>query len=535
MNQRFGGVYQLVCLGVLLLTACTQTSAPTPYDIFAEAVDIPILTTQALAAHGIAMNRSGLATLSEGEDQLKGLHVHTVTVNDFYDQPFTNVTFATPQPVTDLWQYAASLRGSEWDVNDFDGDYFTILTGATTARDGLISVSPGLSLLSQFQQTLQALGGLRNFERIIATDLQNFVMRSKDGQLWSIEAARALTQEETDALKAMYDDILDNLNTPEIAAQLRENWQDLLMQSEAQQQRYGYNLADFADAQGNLDLQQFYSFVDSRLIPQVGNSQRECWLFICSVVEWGHIPDNRQVPIHPFVPTRWDGSAVVTNWFGGFIQEHELYFRGSGRRDFNMTYCVSGQATQGPLGCGPSAFIGLLLRQYELGHRFGRPTKEAFLQWLVQPARVNGQIVNNGRPMIANYMGTCILGAGDKTGGLTTGGGFATGAMNFLRDNNASLRLDYNISSYAGNGTAAAEKARLIVRNIGRNDGRENPVLALYFIGGGVGHFAPITHYRNMWQGTVNVTIKTTDHNDRYYSLSGFWGTQRGVYALVPR
>jgi hypothetical protein len=91
-----------------------------------------------------------------------------------------------------------------------------------------------------------------------------------------------------------------------------------------------------------------------------------------------------------------------------------------------------------------------------------QPLEEAFLRGLVEP---NGLY---GRSRIANYMGTCR--PPTTAEGLTTGGGFASGAMNF-----------------------------------------------------------------NMWQGSVDVTIKTVDHSDRYWSLSGNWGTPWGVYTLVPR
>lgn len=134
---------------------------------------------------------------------------------------------------------------------------------------------------------------------------------------------------------------------------------------------------------------------------------------------------------------------------------------------------------------------------------------------------------------IANYKGTCR--ATGTRESLTLGHGFRDGANSFLRDADSDFELISNISHYLGNETSAADKARMIVEQVGR---KSNPVIAEYFRGIPNGHYSSINEYNIFWQNTVSVTIKTFDDwgpNDRFWSLSGSWGTERGVFSRGPK
>ena len=112
---------------------------------------------------------------------------------------------------------------------------------------------------------------------------------------------------------------------------------------------------------------------------------------------------------------------------------------------------------------------------------------------------------------------------------MTFAQGFAGGANEFLRDQGSPLRLKYNYSHYAGNVWSAPAKARILVQEIGKDN---NPVVAEYFRGFGRGHFSPVTEYRITYGITTGVQVKTMDDRNKWHSLSGFWGTQRGVFYL---
>ena len=142
-----------------------------------------------------------------------------------------------------------------------------------------------------------------------------------------------------------------------------------------------------------------------------------------------------------------------------------------------------------------------------------------FQQWLV------AQVGVNGRPRIANYMGTCWNGGGS----MTVGAGFTSGGNNFLKDAGSSLRVHSNVSHLAGNLIAAPAKADMLKSQIGTAN---NPVVAEYFRGPFQGHFSPVTEY-NIYNGfTTIVNVKTKDDPNNFYSLSIGWGAERGVFYL---
>ena len=277
---------------------------------------------------------------------------------------------------------------------------------------------------------------------------------------------------------------------------------------------------------------------------QVAYNQRECWWFVCSVVEWGNFSNrSNQVPI---TPTGGGGRGYGPSdvRYGGYKQKYSYYHGTQGNHSnyFPTIHCgVFNSPGNATLGCGPSSFQGLLQHQFQshgksfYGKSFPSTSVEDFDKWLVAEVGVNG------RPRIANYMGTCKVLLTDNS--LTTGHGYITGANNFLKSSGSGLKMIGYYSdprAYAGWDLFDEQKARLIVQNVGY---AENPVVAEYFRGSvSAGHFSAIREYRNLWQGNVDVTVKTVDdynasnhQYDRFWSLQGAWTLESGVFTLVNK
>lgn len=524
-------------VGVLILglAACggngeLRESSKEAFDILKVAEPVPLVMTQALTAHSVLQTAgNGELSLSGEQVEMGDLQIYTLTAQDFKGYPFTNLNFTAPREIgTDIWAFADTLTGSEWNSDDFNSGWAMVLTGASDVRDTLLSVTPGLSYLMYMNETLKKLGGQSNLTSVISTDSQNFLLLDKQGNYWSIEEKRKLSAEELGELKKMYDGIYDDNNNAESTKQMKADWQEISNQSKQQQKAMGYLLTDLVNSEGGLDLQKTQALMDKTITPQWADERRECWLFVCSVVQWGEIRNmNNQVPV--------TYNSGKSGRYGGYKQSYDAYFR-TGQSLFpTMVGCgLTNPKVSASLGCGPSSFQGLLQHQFQshgktfAGLNLKNTTVEAFDRWLVAPVGFRG------RPRIANYMGTCK--PPTTTESMTLGGAYMKGANDFLRDAKSDLKL---IGSYSTTDDHrrfdAKNKANLIAQHVGRN---ENPVVAEYFRSLTGGHFSAIRQYRNMWQGDVEVTIKTVDDydgNDRFYSLSSGWVAQTGVFTLVNK
>lgn len=112
---------------------------------------------------------------------------------------------------------------------------------------------------------------------------------------------------------------------------------------------------------------------------------------------------------------------------------------------------------------------------------------------------------------------------------MTLGVGFRDGAKAFLQAEGKTWTVVSNISHYLGNSSSAAAKANILRLNIGI---RNNPVIAEYFRSFGQGHFSPVTKYA-IYDGGINgLNIMTLTDPNEWHSLSGIWGTERGVFTL---
>jgi hypothetical protein len=200
---------------------------------------------------------------------------------------------------------------------------------------------------------------------------------------------------------------------------------------------------------------------------------------------------------------------------------------------FDFITCASNTAVKSyVVGCAPTAFIGLIEWHASRGAYFstvtnpvtGVPADKYIAYHMTQPTGFNG------RPMIAGYMRACYTG---DSGVLTTGEAFRDGGKAFLKDQGSSLVMKSNISHYAGNTWSAVDKVGILVKNIGQNN---RPVIAEYFFGFTKGHFAAVVDYAVYGDGSTGLNIRTRDNlldgDTNWYSLSGTWGTERGVFAL---
>lgn len=526
----------------MLLSACSsiqpEQEVQETFDILSAGKPVPLAVSQGLSLH--RRFEGGLSVQS-----LDSVDMKTIEAIDFKGEPFVNITFSAPKPIDDLWSFAATLSGDEWSTDDFMTPWTTTITGASTVRDVFVTSNEGLGLLQEMYRAVQAMGGVGNLKDVVAYDLQNFVLRDTQDRLWSVNRAAMLTAEETKGLKEIYDAIYEGNNTPAAEEMYEELWEETLEEAELQPQSFGYNLADLTASDGSLDLKKVKAAIEdvgatAALTPQtITDGDKNCFLFVCTAYQYGQLGST---------PYKTGGLQATQ---GGFEQRPSDYDRYdiNGGRGFNYLECLylngnfvggRGKVYSKPLGCAPSAFIGLVGRKFNNGATIdgyrkngpaGKNTLVALKKRMVDP------VGDNGRPRIAQYMGTCYFGGG----GLTYGNSFKSGANKYLSDANAKsptgnpIRLQGNVSHYAGNVFGAAStKADMIMQEVGRDN---NPVVAEYFLGDRYdtfveGHFAPIAQYWIRHGASAYVDVKTTNHSGRWYSLSGGWGTERGVFYI---
>lgn len=506
----------IALFALLVLVACSQPAVePGQFDIRANANDTLPAVSQAISVSD-RLNW-GLRTQTVAE-----LELHTLRTVDLDGEPFIDITVSAPVSAGGFWDLAFSVSGDEWDPEDATSAWTTTLTGASTARDVLIVSNVGLTLPLRLARTVEALGGLGNVAEVVAIEQQTFAVRDLDGSLWDTYTHEPLPPETVTSLEDMYGEMVRANSNPETAARLHAEWGEILsadtagvVRAQAVRSGSGIDIAELTLADGNLDVRKVAALLDASaegLAPLTRYpDSRHCFLFICNHIQTGYIPTSRQA-LH-------SGDDQYPSDFGR-------------TGTFAMPYCViTGTVNyQAPLGCAPAAFVGLIQRKFLDGTKFFGVTYNSSgnraQQLNTLASNLTAPLGLHGRPLIANYMGTCW-----NTGGsMTIGVGFRDGARAFLRDQNLNLTVTSNISHYTGNVTSAPAKAAILIRNIGD---KNNPVIAEYFRGFGQGHYSPVTHYAIYDTGSNGLNVRTlSDPNEWMLSLSGTWGTERGVFAL---
>ena len=509
----------LVIVSLFVLASCdsgAQANPPEePFDILEQGTTVPLSTGQGLSV-GRRINW-GLETRSLAES-----YAYSVTSNDLKGYPFVTMTVIAPKKAKDFWDVAASVKGTEWNAGDETSAWTTTLTGATTVRDTIIVSNVGLAEPMKMVKTLKALGGSAKLKEIVAVDLQTFVLRDTSDKLWNIETQKPLTKAEVTKAKKVYDDIYAANNTPEVAAMMKKQWADLLGEhspSEIGGQGLGSFLTGLTAEDGSLDLALVAQAMDTQSgdlsVQTVNKPTKSCFLFICQGIRSGTLPIASNVNE------------------GGYYQSPSRFGRSG---TFNFIGCIDNttgaDVKVAALGCAPTTFVGLMdwyvtkkgLRLY------GTSSVSTIRSNMTAPTGLRG------RPEIANYMGSCWNGGGVQT----TGYGFRDGAKNFLKAQGSSLKVVSNVSHYAGNVTSAPAKAAILIKHIGETN---TPVIAEYFTGFLEGHFSPVVDYAVYDSGKNGLNIRTVGDlkgeasfplkpDYTWYSLSGTWGTERGVFAL---
>jgi hypothetical protein len=241
-----------------------------------------------------------------------------------------------------------------------------------------------------------------------------------------------------------------------------------------------------------------------------------------------------------FCSHRFDGSIPGSKQAtqGGYLQYRYQYGLGNNPVAFNSVTCGANNPVNNVavLGCGPSAFIGLIGEKY-VNHNIAvdgrclnpasnagchtQMSIEAFRQWMVQGNGVNG------RPRIANYMGTCAIGSSNE--GLTLLSGFTNGIQDLLSETNTPLTLRWRAGIGGSTGWDQSAVANIVHLQVGV---AENPVVVTYWPSTTLAHFAPITHYDILWGNGVSIAVRTLDHGNQRFTLGGNWSGQEGVYYL---
>ena len=505
-------------LCMTLLTGCGQNAAPElEFDILRDAKPIPLAVTQALSI-------STKLNIGLSPQALDSVHITTVRSNDLKGYPFMDITITTPEEVEDLWTYARQLTGEEWAGDSEDSPWSVTLTGATDARDTFVSSNVGLDLIRDVVKTIDAMGGPTKLEEVIAVEAEIFVLRDIQGQLWNIDTKEMLTAEEVQYVTDTYNEMYEAHNSPEVAQSMQSSWNKFISTNNAATRNAPLDWQALTQKDGSLNLHQFKELTAELRPATVFSDGRGC-LGAC-ITNNGEIHSTRQA--HR----------------GGGYQSPSYFGRSS---DWKMPWCVatSSVKTTDQIGCAPSAFIGLIWRKWVDGTPvmgrsysglkgfkadalnyyypyFHKDGKDSIAHGMTEP---NGL---RGRPMIANFMGTCW----NSGGSMTTAGGFVGGAKGFLSRYATRLELKSNYSEHHGNVAFAGTKAKMLKQEIGKDN---NPVVAEYFRGIGKGHFSPVTVYQIYNGATIGVNVKTMDDRGKFHSLSASWGTQRGVFYLEKK
>lgn len=359
----------------------------------------------------------------------------------------------------------------------------------------------------------------------MAVDSQTFVVRDTGGTLWNLETQKPLTAEELDLVNSTYSKIYKAANTPQVAKLMKNQWKEFLdghtdeeFFEETGLTPESVGIAGLAASDGSLDLAKTAVSLDSArrgLTAQIVHPPRKsCVLFVCQGIRSGTLPPSKNIS------------------YGSYVQNPSLFGR-SGTFDFpTCVFTASRYDVDVPyLGCAPTAFVGMM--RWHAANKglklFGTSSSSTIAYKMTAPLGLRG------RPLIANYMGSCYNGGGVQTIGY----GFRDGANNFLRDQGSSRRIKSNISHGPGNVTSASSKASILIRNIGELN---RPVIAEYFTGLLKGHFSPVVDYAVYDSGSNGLNIRTVGDlvgpnpggkpDYTWYSLSGTWGTERGVFAL---
>jgi hypothetical protein len=259
------------------------------------------------------------------------LNTYTLTAVDFYGSPLVYINITAPETISGLWRFAASLDGSEW-PKEVPSNWGITVTGATELSAPVSLIETGLESLRNFYKTVQAMGGPRQFKRVVAALSTVFLLEDKNGTLWDPTTQAPIHPELLQKAREQYDQILAELSNNAAAA---------FRQASLDWERSGVDLkvVDAATRQdGSLDLEAYLSLM--------------------------HLKPKATYPYGGSFRNPEAGQRTLIG-FSGHGQRPEFFARDSSYR-WNIWMCdgFGGTTRTTAIGCGPASFGAMLMYHY---------------------------------------------------------------------------------------------------------------------------------------------------------------------------
>jgi hypothetical protein len=541
-----------------MLASCAPES-PAPEvqgmpDYLAQAL---ALRTQLTTQHRPGPGRPALRQLQQ--EDIARLQATTLVFEDVDGEPFLQLTAVAPHRPS---FHSVEKLPSREEQSD-SGLYFTTLTGA---REDTVQVSAHARTLERFVDlaaAVERVGGASKVRRYVAFAPHHLAVEGRDGRTFSLLTGEFLGAEALAELTGEARAVKQRVRQDSrLVTELSKGWEET--RGVTAPEKPGVERADFAlsslrTQEGGLDFVAAASVLSRERIPVRRDgerqAQREWHTQIC--YWWGCGPDSYQGDM---------GSRFVVS--GGFAQFSSNYSLGGG--NWNVPDCSNGAPHAGAvLGCAPSSFLSLVywLWRYDGTGFFNFPIRI----WPYSPypapiydwSTVNGPWTTvdvlspmsrlarggpNSRAVIQNYFDTCFF----INGGFTYPWKFREGMDRFFADHSAT----YGIPRYTVRGVtrgavnpvdwfpeanASHEMANLVRGRVGRNDGLERLVIALYPVDKG-GTESPVAafkalHYAPIWSyfveyswGRANLQVATVEDYTKWFNITDPYVAFSGVY-----
>lgn len=493
-----------------LLSSCQtvqeQPLSASPNDYLFTATPIPTAVTQMLTLQEKMASGSSLTAQAEPD-------IYTFTTVDFYGAPFMHFTITAPRSIGDPWEFASNLTGDEWADQGDETPWTVTVTGATDARS-LISIQErGLGSFLDVYETMKALGGPSNLNKIVSSSSTAFLLEDKAGKLWDTSTHEVVIPELLQAAREQYDEVVASNATAEAQAFSKAAWAPLLEEGAAR------DVQGTVLSNGNLDVNAFTQSFSAQY-----RKPNDAYNFIR-----GAMP-------------KLEGKTFFTKP-SGYDQDTYYYGRGYGN-DWPVYGCTLGRLIdKKSIGCGPASFAGLLDFQFKYrgkrilnrsyDSRNGSASRTGMLYALTTPVGVEK------RPMIAVYMSTCWFG----DGALTRAGQYIDGMKDFIRDYAPTLRTTYSASVGFKNNSNALDKLNILKWAMWRSStgwpkssSSEVPVVAQFFYSTGRAHYSAVIEWRYRLRSPSSsvhfLEVRTEDLPGSWIGITDTLNYETGVYAI---
>jgi hypothetical protein len=353
-RSRWVALYLVV---LFALIGCSETVKPLPaqeFDLLRDAQPVPPLIAQLQSLDRALENGLSLQSVSN-------LHMATLTVEDFYGNPFVHVTVTSPIPINELWAFAATLSGDEWE-GDTEGSPWNIaITGASTASYPQSMNGVGLETLIDFRDTITAMGGSKKLKRVVAAMSTIFLLQDVSGTYWDPNNRAPVNDELFFFLKNNYDEMVSVNNSPELQEQLAALWEPYLdPASQTVAVLHPALHPDLASVSGNLNLKRAAELLRERekFAPQVRRTPKVVCEYILGLAVCYDL-------LHGYI-NPWHQAH------SGAFDQYPYFFGWQSTHVFKVPRCapLGGVVQDALLGCGPASFISLIWRLWANGEPF---------------------------------------------------------------------------------------------------------------------------------------------------------------------